>query len=276
MAEYTATSIKVVIAKVIRNCGGRLPGHLLEDLLEWIPEAVDQLETPFSLMKTSSPDYGNSGELITNNHVVHLPCGLVNLLSVEDQYGNRIHRTGQQTDITSGSALGGNSYDAARTTDFVTYTDSILNTVPWDGSNIKQAPETGQVPATYDIKFNHLQTSEECMFVKIHYEALPVDKEGYPLILDEVNYREALYWWVMSKLIGQGLVHPVIPATLQGVEYCVEKFEFYGSRALGKLKMPDQDRMARLHNSTVRLIPPTHFYEDFFIGSSQKEQIGFI
>lgn len=274
MAEYTATSIKVVMSKIIRDLGNKLPGHLLEPCLEWIPEAIDQMETPFSLMKCSTPSYGESGEYITSNHVVKLPCGLVGILAVEDMYGHRIYRSGQQSNITSTTALGGNS-DFARTTDFETYVDGVLNPTPWDGSNIK-AIDSGGVPAAYDIKFNHLQTSEESMFVKIHYEALPIDKEGYPLILDEANYREALYWWVMGKLIGQGFKHPVIPATLQGVQYCIDHFEKYAGRALGKIKMPDQDRMAKLSFATTRLIPPTHFYSDFFIGSSQPENIGFI
>ena len=274
MAEYTATSIKVVISKVIRDLGNKLPGHLIEPMLEWIPEGIDQMETPFSLIKCSTPSYGESGEYVTKNHVVKLPCGLVGVLAVEDMYGNRVHRSGQQTNIRSTTALGGNAdLNPARTTDFETYVDGVLNPVPWDGSNIA-AMNSGEVPAAYDIKFNYLQTSEESMFVKIHYEALPIDKEGYPLILDEVNYREALYWWVMGKLIGQGFKHPIIPASLQGMQYCIDHFEKYAGRALGKIKMPDQDRMAKLNYATTRLIPPTQFYDDFFIGSSQRENIG--
>jgi hypothetical protein len=274
--EYTATSIKEVIMRVIRDLDNKLPSRFVDSMLEWIPEAMGELETPYTLMKCSTPDYGKSGALHTKNYAVSLPCGLVTLLAVEDQYGNRVHRTGQQTDITSGSALNSSGYnDGARTTDFQTSTDEYGNgeqTIPWDGSDIVPVQASNQL-ATYDIKFNYLQTSEECMFVKLHYEALPIDKEGYPLIPNVQEYKEALKWYIMEKLIGAGFPHPTIPNNLTGLQYCRGKYDHYSGQALGKIKMPDQDRMARLHYSFVRLIPPTHFYDDFFIGSSQQQDI---
>lgn len=273
--EYVSTSIKTVIAKIIRDNGNRIPGHLMENMLEWIPEALEMLETTYTLMKCSTPSYGLQGAYWTKNYCVKLPCGLISILAVEDQWGTRIHRTGQQTAINSNTALGGVTQVAARTTDFETRVDGELNPVPWDGSNIAEVQYQSS-EMTYDLKFNHLQTSEECAFVKIHYEALPVDKEGYPLIPDNANIREALGWWVRGKLVGQGWQDPIVPATLQGIEYCKTQFEHYAGRGLGNIKLPDQDRMARLHNSTVRLIPPEHFYDDFFMGSSQVQPIGFV
>ena len=111
------------------------------------------------------------------------------------------------------------------------------------------------------------------MFVKIHYTALPTDDEGYPLIPDVAEYKEALYWYVMQKLIGTGFQHPVIPMNLNGLDYCDAKYKEYAGRALGEIKMPDQDRMGKLRNSVTRLIPPFHFYEDFFQGSEQVQPI---
>ncbi len=73
MAEYTSTSIKVVIAKISRDNDNKIPGHYAGLMLEWIPEAIDQLETPFSLLKLHTPSCGKEGELVTYNHVAKLP-----------------------------------------------------------------------------------------------------------------------------------------------------------------------------------------------------------
>lgn len=276
---YSSTSIQEILGRIIRNLDNKLPSHYIDSMLEWIPEAVEQLRTPFTLYKTSTPNVGCSGEFVTKNWAVRLPCGLVELLSVEDQFGQRIHKSGAQLAFPSPSKqrsqLAGGD---ARVTDFITRTDGITTgnasgpSVPWDGSNIKllEQPVTA---LSYDLQLDWLLTSEESAFVKLHYYALPVDEAGYPLIPNVPEYKEALYWYVMGKMIGSGFVHPVIPASIQGIEFCENKFNTYAGRALGEIKMPDQDRMIKLYNSTVRLIPPVHFYDDFFVGSSEMQPI---
>ena len=78
---------------------------------------------------------------------------------------------------------------------------------------------------------------------------------------------------ILMALIGSGFKHPVIPSDLRGLDYCDAKFKEAAGKALGEIKMPDQDRMIKLYNSTVRLIPPTHFYGDFFLSSSEVQPI---
>lgn len=282
---YTTTSIKEILARIIRNLDNKLPAYYIDSMLEWIPEAVEELRTPFTLDTKSTPNVNCDGEYITENHVIKLPCGLVEVLSVEDSLGNRIHRTGQELD-TANPSLARSTVDAnddARVTNFQTLTGypNIVTgnengpSVPWDGSNI-QVVRQSTTAAAYDLKMDYLQTTEESMFVKIHYKALPVDKEGYPLIPNVQEYKEALYWYVMKKLIASGFQHPVIPSDLNGIEYCEKKYETYAGRALGEIKMPDQDRMFKLWASTTRLIPPVHFHEDFFQGSEQIQPIKYV
>jgi hypothetical protein len=279
---YSSCSIKEILVRVIRNLNNKLPAHYIDDMLEWIPEAVEELRTPFTLDKKSTPNYDCKGQFITYNHVVKLPCGLIEVLAVEDQYGNRIHRTGAQMDLENMSkARSQTDQTDSRVTDFLTNVEVIGTgseagpSVPWDGSNLTRYVQN-TTAAAYDIRMDYLQTTEESMFVKIHYMALPVDEEGYPLIPNQTEYKEALYWYVMKKLIGSGFQHPVIPATLQGIEYCEKKYETYAGRALGEIKMPDQDRMYKLWTSTVRLIPPTHFHDDFFQGSGEIQPVKYV
>ena len=72
----------------------------------------------------------------------------------------------------------------------------------------------------------------------------------------------------MKMLIGAGYEHKVF-----NYQFCDNEFEKFAGRALGKIKMPSADGMQKLHNSFVRLIPPTHFHEDFFMGSQSPQMI---
>lgn len=267
--SYTTTSIKEIIARVIRNLDNKLPAYYIDSMLEWIPEAVEELRTPFTLDTKSTPNHCEPGEYRTNNHVVKLPCGLIEILSVQDAYGMRMLRSGLQADITNMIDYTG-EYDSARTTDFYTSTGEITTgnedgpSVPWDGSNIKPSHSYGTI-TYYDLKMDYLQTSEECMYVKINYKALPIDSEGYPLIPNQAEFKEALYWYVIKKLIASGYQHPMIPSSLQGLEYANQQYEKYAARAISEIKLPDQDRMQKLFNTTVRLIPPSGFDTEFFM-----------
>lgn len=44
----------------------------------------------------------------------------------------------------------------------------------------------------------------------LFYKAFPTDKEGLPMIVDEVNYRTALSYYCMQRLMLQGYQHPVL------------------------------------------------------------------
>lgn len=276
---YVSTSIKEVLGRIVRNLDNKLPGYYTDYILEWIPEAVSELRTPFTLETRSTPNINCQGQYITENHVIRLPCGLVEVLAVENEFGFRILRSGSQLDTSNPSEQRSSDINNdARVTDFITKTDTIITgseagpSVPWKGENIQlqKGPNTA---AYYDLSLDYLQTSEESMFVKIHYTCLPVDNEGYPLIPDVVEYKEAVYWYVLMKLIGTGFKHPVIPMDLNGLDYCDRKYKEYAGRALGEIKMPDQDRMGKLRNSVTRIIPPFHFYEDFFQGAEQVQPV---
>ena len=71
-----STSVKEVIGRIVRNT--RLnDSSYLDDMLEWIPEGMDQLETRYQLKSKSET-------LEVVEHVSKkLPCGLVHIDAVE-------------------------------------------------------------------------------------------------------------------------------------------------------------------------------------------------
>ena len=282
------TSVKPVIAKIIRDVGkNNLDPAYIDSMLEWIPEAIGELQTDYEVVTLSTPSYGCEGAYVTSGHVKTLPKGLIYLRAVEDEYGRRIRLGTDESDLTNQTSRAHTGADGpfeGRATDFQAdaseivggITDEVTDTsVPWDGSDITQV-NSQQTRVYYKLQGGCIQTSLESMFVKLHYDCLPTDKEGYPLVVDLTEYREAIYWYVMGKLIGAGFEHKVFKG-LQGLTYVNQQFDEYAGLALGKIKTPTPERAARLRDSfSQRLVPPYQFYDDFGVGGEQVQPIGVI
>lgn len=272
-------SAKRVLADVARNNGGRLPTAYHDDILEWLPEGIDMLSRTGTLATTSTPSLNDGGALITKNHVVKIPCDLVAILAIEDQYGNRLPEGGDITDITRPTTAFGQNGDVSRASVFEVNplvhqtADGVPTTepgtsIPIYGTDLELVTSTSQTAAYYKVSGNCIQTSFETGFVKIHYLQRPLDKDGYPMIPDNQNFKTALYWYVMRMLIGAGYEHPVFK-----YKDCDIEFEKFAARAIGELTYPSLDEYARINRSFVRLVPPYHFADDFFINSEQTQQI---
>lgn len=277
-------SIKEVISRIVRNTGYKLPSQYLVDLLEWIPEALGKLQCNQTLIRKSTPSINLQNAIVTSEHVAKLPCGIVEILAVEDENGYRVPEGSDSTDITNQSSRyhndTDNSISEARTTNFQ-LNPALHNSLAGDELETDPAPSVpfrgedivsstnNTANSYYLIQGNYIQTSLASMFIKIHYLSIPVDSEGYPMIPDNEDLKSALYWYVMSMLIGAGYEHKVF-----NHQYCQQQFEFYSGRALGTLRFPTEDKMAKLNRAIIqRLIPPYGYYSDFGIGYEGTQQI---
>lgn len=285
------TSVKAVIARVIDDIGGKIPSHYMDSMLEWIPQGIRMLETKYQLEESSTGNFTESGEevdpfaLYTNNHVVPIPNAVVNIIAVEDMFGERVRIASSQVDFTNQtdrySTGRGSSGNEARPTNFqvdvfdhtgINPAEEIAS-VPWDGSDIKQV-NGGNLNATYKVQGSMIQTSLECMFIKLHYLALPTDQEGFLMVPDVEEYKQALGFYVLRQLIGAGCKHPIWNGP-PGWNFFDGQWEKYAGRALGKIKYPTIDRMEKLRTGFAeRLIPNHSAYADFFVGAEQIQDIG--
>src|SRR5690606_24166822 len=118
MPNFPMVSAKKVLAKVIRNTGYKLPSVYHDDILEWIPEAINMLSTTQSLIIKSTPDQNCPGEVYVKNHVACLPYGFASILAVEDERGRRLPEGGDITDLRSTTKLSGARPDDARISTF--------------------------------------------------------------------------------------------------------------------------------------------------------------
>lgn len=283
-------SVKQVMARVVDDVGGKLPGHYFDAMLEWIPQAIRLLETKYQLVEKSTgncerDEDGNLDPkaLVTVNHVVPIPNDVISIVAVENEFGERVRYASSEVDFTNQTdrySTGGGFADDARPTNFqVDVFDHMgvnpangEQSVPYNGSDLVQVTN-GFFTATYKVQGNMIQTSEECMFIKLHYLSLNTDQEGYLMIPDVEEYKQALGFYVLRQLIGAGFKHPVWNGP-QGWQFFDNQWEKYATRALGVIKYPDQDKMEKLRTGFAeRLIPPRYAYDDFFTGIEQIQEI---
>lgn len=95
---------------------------------------------------------------------------------------------------------------------------TVLDETILDRTNVKiKALVEGLSRKPYNSCGNYYINKDECYQVSIesgeifmHYEAVPTDKEGYPLVIDEPKYKKALEWVLMESLVFGGYKHPLL------------------------------------------------------------------
>ncbi len=280
MPKVPLVSGKEILARVIRALGYKLPGTYHDDILEWIPEGLGMLQVTNALVTESSGNIDCPGEVIIRNHCAPLPCGLQYILAVEDENGRRLPEGGDVTDLRSPTSLRHSTTGTSRVNAFEVNpfqhqtsdgvpTDEPSSSFPFLGEDVEASTEvTRSTSHYYKVVGNYIQTSFEEGFVKIHFLALPTCKEGYPLIPDNENFKQALEWHIIRRLIGSGYEHKVFD-----YRFADSQFDIFAARGMGEVSYYSLDGAARLNRSFVRLIPPFHFQEDFFVNSEQSERL---
>lgn len=280
MPKFPLVSGKEILARVIRALGYKLPSQYHDDLLEWIPEGLGMMQVTNTLIVTSSGDINCPGEILISNHCAKLPCGFVSILAVEDENGRRLPEGGDITNFRKQSSIRHQGVGSTGETRVSTFevnpfvhqtsdglpTDEAASSFPYFGEDIAAPADSGRTTHYYQIQGNHIQTSFEEGYIKIHYLALPVCQDGYPLIPDNQAFKQALEWHIIRRLIGSGYQHPVF-----NYQFADEQFEKYAARGMNEVSYPSLDTMARLNRSLIRLVPPHHFHSDFFVSSEQDE-----
>lgn len=265
MPKHKLVSAKEVLSRLIRSLGYKLPSVYIDDCLEWIPEALGMLQVTNSLVLETTGDIDCVGELVVSNYCVDLPCGFVAIENLEDEFCNQIcEGTGENRDRSNTGNYRVNSFEVDpythQTSDGLPV-DEPGNIPPYylDGSDLALISGSSR-PGYYTIRGNKLQTSFESGYIRMSYWALPVCKEGYPLIPDNENYKQAIEWYIIRRLIGSGYEHKVF-----SYQYADEQFEKYANRGMNEVSYYSPDGAAKLNRTVVRLMPPRHFHSDYFI-----------
>lgn len=269
---YSSVSIKNIIARVIRNTRIQDSSYI-QDMTEWIPEAMGYMRTNFELSYRWK-------DVEINFHKGILPCGLIHVEAVEYN-GQRLKTSNTSKHYATGHDL---RYDPDADN---TEAQLFISTIGIDSledygqpgnflykSDIKpfQTSLTGVnscdiSPSNfYKIEMNCITTSMADATIRVHYKAQPMDSEGFPLIPDNENYKEALYYYVRAKMIGCGYHDTAFKE-----QELMQRFEGYAARAIGEIKYPSPDIMQSRIDTLVRFIPPANYWENYFRTDSPEQ-----
>ena len=102
---------------------------------------------------------------------------------------------------------------------------------------------------SYQINDGYIYTSFEQGVMGFTYYAMPLDSEGWPRIPDHVSVMEAIFWYIVQKMMLKGFKHPdsninYMFAHQQWLKYCTQ--------ARGALAMPDIPRMQNFMKHWVK------------------------
>jgi hypothetical protein len=242
--------MKSVIARVIRNTRVQDLSYIA-DAHEWVWEAMGMLKTKQTLKGVWKP-------LVVDFHKAKLPCDLVYLEAVECE-GNR---------IPLNNSLRTPSRETAPNLQTPTFqslpTDGLVGQNEGSAYTRNVTRVTGLAPVEgWYYKLDdpgYITTSFADGELVIYYRAVPTDTDGMPLIPDNENYKQALYWYVRAMMIGAGFEDKQF-----SYQFCFSQFEeIYGPRAIGEIRYPSPDRMEEHLRASIRLLPAANYYENFF------------
>ena len=102
------------------------------------------------------------------------------------------------------------------------------------------------------------------------YKAFPVDDDCYPLVPDDISFKEAMFWYVYKKMLLGGDT-PVE----NGINYVFaeQQWKYYCTQARNAANYPDIDRYESFMNQWVRLIPNINRHSAAFENLGTRETL---
>jgi len=303
---YKTTSVKRVIAKVFTDLDLQEGEHRISDMIEYAGEALEKIGAfPSFINKVTGKD-GNA-ILIVANYQTQLPSDFHRLIQVSFStvetgpfYPMR-YATGS---FDWGSTL--NTDTSSTTATSVVYPESALVSLAMDlysltysaaltklnnepstrsllNSMLSQMGESGKASAnndevqntttdyTYLITNNYIKTNQSTGYIMLAYQAIPTDSEGYPLVPDDASFIEALYWYIVMKLLypqwKQGSIRDAVYYDAR------RSWNFYCKQAYGNALMPNKDQLESIKNTWLRLIPEINEHSTCFSTLGERQNI---
>lgn len=152
---------------------------------------------------------------------------------------------------------------------FMQYLITSANVTDFNNSTDGGTTYTGEI--VFTINDNYIKTNVSTGYILLAYLASPTDTEGYPLVPDLASYKEALYWYIVMKMLYPKWLSGEIRAD---VYYHAEmKWNFYRKQAYAEGMMPDAERLDIIKNIWIKLVPDIDAHDTFFSTINKREHI---
>jgi hypothetical protein len=236
---YKYVSVYEIIEGVYRDSG--IQEELdIWDVIEWAGEALELIGAGVSYVELI-------GELCVSGHKVKLPC---NFHSLE-----QISYNGIPLPLCSGTfgAISTNSGNA---------TKNVIDGKEVDATNFPLTDSENKNGNCYYINDNFIVTSFDKGCLLVSFRGINVDKEGFPMIPDNVSYKKAVKAYIQTMVDRiwwrRGSLQEAVFRDSQ------RDWEWYVKQARGSASMPNLDQMENIKNQWVKLKPNMNSSRTFF------------
>ena len=126
---------------------------------------------------------------------------------------------------------------------------------------------------TYIIDNDYIKTSFQSGTICLSYTAFPTDEDCYPLVPDEISFKEALFWYIYKKLLLSFVSPP--ENRRNGIDYSFaeQQWKYYCTQARNAANYPDIDRYESFMNQWVRMIPNINRHDTAFENLNTREDL---
>jgi len=268
MAIYKTTSSKVILRKIFRDLNPN-NDNWIDDAIEWIGEALEhigcatQLEkkvclVPISNFKGSLPtDLYYINQVAVNNAVS--PTTETELTELLKQVGEIQDALSENPDQDFTYQLRELNSRIVVLENIYMSNESLLTPLAYCTTNFPEAlhcencvNRSAKCKECYYVENDKIKTSFTSGQVCLSYMAFPTDDDCYPLVPDDISYKEAMFWYIYKKMLlgGETPVNNGINYT-----FAEQQWKYYCTQARNAANYPDIDRYESFLNQWVRLIP---------------------
>lgn len=299
---YKWLSVHNIIAKVFTDLDLQEESHRVYDMIEWAGEAIKKIGA-FGSFKKNVTGSNAKPDLVVEDYQAKLPDNVFRVIqaffsdSSDGTFYPMRYATGSLDGVWYNTVrpLGGNDVTAEGVSyiesDLVqlamllydlTYEEALqqLNDGTIDRDlliSILGGNEPSDIIKVDDRSFDLLyvvengviRVNQKTGYIRIAYEEIPTDEDGYPLIPDNESYREAIYWYIVMKLL-----YPkwVIGKVRDAVYYeARNSWNYYLKQAYGNAIMPNRDMMESIKNNWNRLVPEMTEHDTGFQTLGQRQ-----
>jgi hypothetical protein len=263
---YNMERVDRTIDKLIRDLGLGQSEIPFADFIEWIADGLQHIGAYYQYKEKEC-------SLIVEDYQAILPCDLykvirmirgfeINCTASTGYFGgsltNELINAG--LDLSLMDPLNRHYLETTGISNY-SYYDNVISTLS-NNKNLIGNPVSNKITGNdINVNMNIVTTSFRSGIIMLQYLALPIDERGFPLIPDDVSFRDALFWKCTYQLSMRDPAS--LPSQrLQDSEYCRSMWDKYCGQARASANAPDLAMVERMANNWTRLVSHTSEYNN--------------
>ena len=281
MAIYKNISSKVIIRKIFRDLNPNTD-NWIDDAIEWVGEALEHIgASPQLVTKTCIVDIKDyKGAMppdlyyinqVAINTSANAESMAYNINAIRDELDNILeggaNSSAQLNEVNARLHVIENAYMDSNALTLLAY---CTTNFPKSAHCENCVNELATGEDCYYVDDNMIKTSFPRGKVCLSYPAFPVDDDCYPMVPDDISFKEAMFWYVYKKMLLGGM-----PPTNNGIQYdfAEQQWKYYCTQARNAANFPDIDRYESFLDQWVRLIPNINRHAEGFITLGARESL---